>query len=130
PNAGRTSLTRDQASTSHIVVSAVNTVCKDGPQYGPLLAHSPTQTMSADYSSPGWSPSRLDLRRSGVPLVAHLLLAALIATSSVSCLADGDPAKLRAVAISGMPAPGGGTFDRFLVEWQPANDHVDDSTQT
>jgi len=64
-----------------------------------------------------------------VPLVAHLFLAALIATSSASCLADEDPAKLRAVAISGMPAPGGGTFDRFHVEGQPAITPVNDRGQ-
>ena len=85
--------------------------------------------MSADDLSPGWSPSRLHLRRSGAPLFARLLLAAQIATSGASCLADTDPPQLRAVATSGMPAPGGGTFDRFHVEGQPAIAPVNDRGQ-
>lgn len=58
-----------------------------------------------------------------------MLLAAAIAMSAGRCFADADPAQLRPVATSGMPVPGGGTFDRFQVEGQPAITPVNDRGQ-
>ena len=58
-----------------------------------------------------------------------MLLTAQIATSGALCLADADTAQLRPVATSGMPVPGGGTFDRFHVEGQPAITPVNDRGQ-
>jgi hypothetical protein len=45
------------------------------------------------------------------------------------CLADTDAAQLRLIASSGMAVPGGGTFDRFHVEGQPAITPVNDRGQ-
>lgn len=45
------------------------------------------------------------------------------------CFANTDPTQLRPVASSGMPVPGGGTFDRFHVEGQPAIAPVNDRGQ-
>lgn len=86
-------------------------------------------TMSAANSSPQCTLSRLQLRRSSARLGARLLLAAQIATSGVLCLADTDSAQLRPVATSGTPVPGGGTFDRFHMEGQPAITPVNDRGQ-
>jgi hypothetical protein len=61
--------------------------------------------------------------------VVHILLAAAITTSAGWCFADPDPPQLRLVATSGMPVPGGGTFDRFQVEGQPAITPVNDRGQ-
>ncbi|MEO8628778.1 MAG: choice-of-anchor tandem repeat NxxGxxAF-containing protein [Betaproteobacteria bacterium] len=44
------------------------------------------------------------------------------------CAAD-DTIPLRAIATSGMPIPGGGTFDRFHVEGQPAITPINDRGQ-
>ena len=85
--------------------------------------------MSADDSSPHCFVSHLHLCRRSALLVACLLLAAQIAMFSALCLADTDRAQLRRVATSGMPVPGGGTFDRFHVEGQPAITPVNDRGQ-
>ena len=62
-------------------------------------------------------------------LIGCVLLVAKVALASASCLADTDSAQLRPVVISGMPASGGGTFDRFHVEGQPAITPVNDRGQ-
>lgn len=49
--------------------------------------------------------------------------------SGALCLADSGTAQLRPVATSGMRVPGGGTFDRFHVEGQPAITPVNDRGQ-
>jgi hypothetical protein len=49
--------------------------------------------------------------------------------SAGCCYADAEPAQLRSVATSGMAVPGGGTFDRFQVEGQPAITPVNDRGQ-
>jgi len=95
----------------------------------PRFWPSPTLPVSAANSTPQCTLSRLHLRRSSASLVARLLLAAQIAASSVLCLADTDRVQLRPVATSGMPVPGGGTFDRFHVEGQPAITPVNDRRQ-
>src|SRR4051812_12322076 len=56
----------------------------------------------------------------------HVVLAAAIQICVGSCFADTDPASLRIIVSSGMPVPGGGTFDRFQVEGQPAITPVND----
>lgn len=78
--------------------------------------------MSAAFA-PYRSASSLRLRR------GRRLLVAAIAVSANWCFADADPAQLRPVATSGMPVPGGGTFDRFQVEGQPAITPVNDRGQ-
>ena len=58
-----------------------------------------------------------------------MLLVAQVALAGASCLADTDAVQLRPVATSGMPVSGGGTFDRFHVEGQPAITPVNDHGQ-
>ena len=69
------------------------------------------------------------LCRGRAHLLVHLVLAAQTAMYGVLCMADTDLGPLRAVATSGMPVPGGGTFDRFHVEGQPAITAVNDRGQ-
>lgn len=73
--------------------------------------------------------SGLNVRRSAALLAARLILAALIATIGTASFAEPPPARLRAVVTSGMPAPGGGTFDRFHLEGQPTITPVNDRGQ-
>ena len=59
----------------------------------------------------------------------HLVLAVQTTIYGVLCMADAEMAPMRAVAASGKPVPGGGTFDRFHVEGQPAITPVNDRGQ-
>ena len=59
-------------------------------------------------------------------VAARALLAAALELSAAWCFADADPPPLRIIAMSGTPVPGGGTFDRFQVEGQPAITPVND----
>src|SRR5262249_55718595 len=52
------------------------------------------------------------------PLALLAIALAALATSSAGARAEPPPA-IRAVVMTGQPAPGGGTFDRFSVESMP-----------
>ena len=73
--------------------------------------------------------SGLNIRRNAAQLAVHLILAAHVAAISAPCFADTPPARFRAAVTSGMPAPGGGTFDRFHLEGQPTITPVNDRGQ-
>jgi len=59
---------------------------------------------------------RVDSFRDPLPARSFGIALMLIATCAV---ASGEPGSLRAVAVAGQPAPGGGVFEHFSVESQP-----------
>lgn len=111
---------------------------------GPRSAH--TRQTGADNKPPGSAaltpypmtpvdslPNRflsgLNVRRNAARLAARLILSAQIAAIGTPSFADTPPVPFRVVAASGMPAPGGGTFDRFHLEGQPTITPVNDRGQ-
>ena len=65
----------------------------------------------------------------GAHAVVPWLLATLASLYCAPTLAQAEAAPMRVVAASGMPVPGGGTFDRFQVERHPAIAPVNDRGQ-
>ncbi len=69
-------------------------------------------------------------KRCRARLAAEIVLVLQTALYVAVCIADDEAVvPIKAIAASGMPVPGGGTFDRFHVEGQPAITPVNDRGQ-
>ena len=112
--------------SSRRTLTICDSVLPPGPSF---ISSAPMLHMTTVDSLPSRFLSGLNVRRSAAPLAARLILAALIATIGTASFAEPPPARLRAVVTSGMPAPGGGTFDRFHLEGQPTITPVNDRGQ-